>query len=48
MCIYSCKVVVNGFGLMGHGRDFEPCNQIGVTAFYLKKLLNSHELYCYF
>ncbi|XP_027902807.1 uncharacterized protein LOC114162976 isoform X3 [Vigna unguiculata] len=27
--IDGCEAGANGFGLMGHRRDFEPCNQVG-------------------
>ncbi|XP_047171004.1 uncharacterized protein LOC124839283 isoform X2 [Vigna umbellata] len=30
--IDGCEAIANGFGLMGHGRDFEPCNQMGAAV----------------
>jgi len=37
--IDGCEDVANEFELMSYWRDFELCNQMGVGAFYLKKLL---------
>jgi len=37
--IDGCEDNANEFELMSHGRDFELCNRMGVSAFYLKRLL---------
>ena len=37
--IDGCEDIANEFELMSHGRDFELCNRMGASAFYLKRLL---------
>jgi len=36
--IDGCEDIANEFELMSHGRDFELCNRMGASAFYLKRL----------